>query len=307
MSVKTRFLVISDTHTSSFEIKSGVKADVVIHCGDLTDGSKLDEYRRTLQLLRDFDAPLKLVIAGNHDFTLDTPTFRRMLDEASEPLDPDLVQKVYGNYGQARGLFDKAHDIHFLDEGTHSFSLPSGTFSNRYHPESQHQFTIGKDVDVVITHGPPHGIMDMTHSQRAGCPQLFRAIARARPRLHCFGHIHEGWGAKLVAWREQITENPSHFTEIDNDRSTVIDKLSNITGTKFDTPESRAKKRYNTEQYIQQGYRATSHCTGDQIRLEHGVHTLFVNVAVEGITNELPLQPPWIVDINLPLIHNSTP
>ncbi|KAI0133555.1 hypothetical protein BJ170DRAFT_606663 [Xylariales sp. AK1849] len=59
--------------------------------------------------------------------------------------------------------------------------------------------------------------MDYTDSkQRAGCPHLFGAIRRAKPLLHCFGHIHEGWGSKLVTWRDKISERPSHFTDIDN-------------------------------------------------------------------------------------------
>ena len=45
MSVKIQFLIMSDTHASPFDIKPGHKADVVIHCGDLTEESKLDEHR----------------------------------------------------------------------------------------------------------------------------------------------------------------------------------------------------------------------------------------------------------------------
>lgn len=52
-------------------------ADVAIHCGDLTEESKLEEYRASIQLLKDIHAPLKLVIAGNHDFTMDIPAFRK--------------------------------------------------------------------------------------------------------------------------------------------------------------------------------------------------------------------------------------
>lgn len=37
---------------------------------------------------------------------------------------------------------------------------------------------------------------------RAGCPQLLRALDRVRPRLHCFGHIHEAWGAERVRWKD---------------------------------------------------------------------------------------------------------
>lgn len=80
---------------------------------------------------------------------------------------------------------------------------------------------------------------------------LFGAIARARPRLHCFGHIHDGWGAKMVTWRERLTEKPSHFTDIDNDRSTTIEKLSGIKHSRFDTPESKEKKS-KKEQYHRQ-------------------------------------------------------
>ncbi|KAI1403371.1 ser/Thr protein phosphatase family protein [Hypoxylon fuscum] len=318
MSATTRFLIISDTHADAFDIRPEHKADVVIHCGDLTEESKIDEYRRALQLLEDLDAPLKLVIAGNHDFTLDTPVFKERVAKVAEPLDPELVQKVYGNYGEAIQLFDEASGITFLDEGIHQFILQNGALMTvyaspytpskggnafQYAPETGHEFAIGKGVDVVITHGPPHGIMDIAESRRAVCTDLFGAIARARPRLHCFGHIHKGWGAKLVAWREQTTDKPSHFTDIDNGRSTIIDKLSNITGTKYDTPISRTEKLRKAEQYTKRGYCISSYCKGDCDPLEQGVHTLFVNAAIEGITNELPIQRPWIVDIDLPLAH----
>lgn len=221
--IKTRFLIISDTHGEEFrpETKPLKHADVTIHCGDLTDGSKIEEYRATIRLLKDRDAPLKLVIAGNHDFTMDIPVFKRKIAEVRPPLDPNLVRREYGDYGEVRQLFKEAEaeaaGIVFLDEGTHRFTLENGALLTvyaspwtpslgghwgfQYHPEQGqgHNFAIEKGVDVVITHGPPRGIMDYTASdQRAGCPDLFAAVARARPRLHCFGHIHEGWGAKLV-------------------------------------------------------------------------------------------------------------
>jgi len=74
-SITTRFLVISDTHAGEGLTVPNVPVDVAIHCGDLTDGSKLDEFRITLDLLRTINAPLKLFIAGNHDFTIDIPIY----------------------------------------------------------------------------------------------------------------------------------------------------------------------------------------------------------------------------------------
>jgi 3',5'-cyclic AMP phosphodiesterase CpdA len=50
-------------------------------------------------------------------------------------------------------------------------------------------------LDVLLVHGPPHGILD--HALRGvdtGSRALRRAIVRARPSLAVFGHIHEGRG-----------------------------------------------------------------------------------------------------------------
>jgi hypothetical protein len=299
--VKTRFLVISDTHGLETLAKDtpSHSVDVVIHCGDLTTESKLEEYKASIRLLHTINAPLKIAIAGNHDFTMDIPTFQRKVADVKPPLDPTLVQQTYGYEGEARKLFDREVGITFLDEGTHEFRLGNGAslrvyaspytpslgdWGFQYNPDHGHDFSI-HNVDVAITHGPPKGIMDMSYSaERAGCPFLFEAIARARPRMHCFGHIHEGWGAKLISWRQTSSAKPSHLTGIDNERSMTIEKLSTIR-------EKVAK--------IPAGAFSTSHCFSDPSPLKMGLQTLFVNAAIEG-EKVLPVQPAWIVDLDLP-------
>ncbi|KAK5636723.1 hypothetical protein RRF57_012435 [Xylaria bambusicola] len=111
---------------TAFKIRDDYKADVIIHCGDLTDQSRLYEYCNTLRLLKELNAPLTLVIAGNHDFTLDTPAFERNLLDATDVLDPELVRKEYGDIGEARRLFDNTREITFLDEGTRKINLQNG-------------------------------------------------------------------------------------------------------------------------------------------------------------------------------------
>lgn len=299
-------------------------ADVAIHCGDLTNESKIDEFRTTIKLLQDIDAPLKLVIAGNHDFTLDVPTFKRKVAEleARQYVAPELLAKVYGEYGEARRLFEdeevKANGIIFLDEGTHRFNLANealltvyvspytpttslGDWGFQYRHDQGHDFSIEEKVDVVITHGLPEGIMDYTDSsQRAGCPTLFEVVARARPRIHCFGHIHEGWGAKLVTWRDKLSEKPSHFADIDNKRSVLVEKLSSLRESEFDWPETLKTKSEKMKYYDRERCCATSHCTGDAHPIEYGSQTLFVNAAIEGRYDDYPVQLPWLVDIELP-------
>ncbi|RYP51676.1 hypothetical protein DL768_003074 [Monosporascus sp. mg162] len=318
MVIKTRFLIVSDTHGEDIPALTSSRVDVAIHCGDLTEESKIEEFRSSLSLLISIDAPLKLVIAGNHDFTLDVPTFKKKVSSASQPLEPELVKKEYGDYGEARQLLDSARDsgVVFLDEGTHHFKLDNGAsltvyaspftpgvsdWGFQYHPQEGHVFAIPQSADIAITHGPPHGIMDLTDSRkRAGCPFLFGAIARARPKIHCFGHIHEGWGAKLVAWRNQISETPSHFTDIDNNKSTIIGKLSNLKGIKSDTPEMLQEKANKRASYEHDGYLKTSHCSGDEHPVESGSQTLFINAAAQDTSEEYPMHLSWVVEVELP-------
>ncbi|OJD14724.1 hypothetical protein AJ78_04949 [Emergomyces pasteurianus Ep9510] len=85
--------------------------------------------------------PLKLVIAGNHDFTLDIPMFKHKVADA------ELVKKEYGHYGEP---------IDCIKEG----------WGFQYNPNTGHGFGIGNGVNLVITHGPPGGVMDYTVSHQ---------------------------------------------------------------------------------------------------------------------------------------------
>lgn len=53
-----------------------------------------------------------------------------------------------------------------------------------------------------MTHGPPRGVLDRTKlGDERGCVWLRNAVERVRPRVHAFGHIHEGRGCARVRWR----------------------------------------------------------------------------------------------------------
>lgn len=84
--IKTRFLILSDTHaalpTQNTNSDAPFRpplphADVLLHTGDLTMLGHLDEYSRALSLLESIDADLKLVIPGNHDISLDPGFYAR--------------------------------------------------------------------------------------------------------------------------------------------------------------------------------------------------------------------------------------
>lgn len=50
---------------------------------------------------------------------------------------------------------------------------------------------IPDDVDVLITHAPPAGLLDVSSTGlKLGCEHLAKRLAGLAPRLHCFGHAH---------------------------------------------------------------------------------------------------------------------
>lgn len=132
-----------------------------------------------------------------------------------------------------------------LTAGTHSFTLKSGaTFSiyaspytpafcnwafayehneDRFNVSDQTDGTptarnsIPQDVDIVMMHGPSKGILDWCPQGNMGCENLLHAMRRVKPKMHCFGHIHESNGIRIVDWetfelgtylQEEPSENP---------------------------------------------------------------------------------------------------
>ncbi|ROV93797.1 hypothetical protein VSDG_06959 [Cytospora chrysosperma] len=328
--VNTRFFIISDIHTEVFkpdEVPEGAAAaaDVMICCGDLTDNSELHEYRRIVGMLSKVAAPLKLVVAGNHDGTLDIEGFwdasnwryKRWPQRKS-----DKAAKLFGNIGEARLILEQEGFI-VLGEGHHKFPLGNGAelrvyaspaTPNRasryrafqYKKNRGHGFRIDQDVDVVITHGPPKGILDPDPlgTKYRGCDELFDAIARARPRLHCFGHNHGGWGATLVKWNyetggEELKTKDSamhHETEL----MSLKDMQPVMCGTDTWSKEigDRRKRELAKARCV-----PTSHCTSDRFFVRKDKHTLFVNASwSKVIRNDQGqyTQWPWLVDIEIP-------
>jgi Icc-related predicted phosphoesterase len=53
---------------------------------------------------------------------------------------------------------------------------------------------IPEDLDILVTHGPPRGVLDRVGREHVGCADLAEVVTARRPRLHVFGHIHTGYG-----------------------------------------------------------------------------------------------------------------
>lgn len=174
-----RIVCISDTHARHRQL-SIPEGDLLIHAGDLTRRGSREDVRDFDDWLGSLAHPHKVVIAGNHDFCFEKdPAARQWITHATY-LQDEAIEigglRLYGSPWQPR-FFDWAFN---LDRGE---------------PLREVWSRIPAETDVLITHGPPFGVLDRTsRGLRVGCEELFAAVQRIRPRLHVFGHIHEGAG-----------------------------------------------------------------------------------------------------------------
>lgn len=77
-----------------------------------------------------------------------------------------------------------------------------GAFEKSEAEQAKDFATLIKLIDentVLITHGPPWGILDTTsEGNHAGSKALRDLIEKRPPRLHLFGHIHGSFGIQGI-------------------------------------------------------------------------------------------------------------
>jgi 3',5'-cyclic AMP phosphodiesterase CpdA len=174
-----RVVCLSDTHSRHEEI-AVPDGDLLIVAGDFTKRGRKPEIEAFDRWLGTLPHPHKVVIAGNHDFAFEhDPEARTWITRATYLQDEGGVfagLRVWGSPWTPR-FYDWAFN---LDRGE---------------PLRKVWERIPAELDVLVTHGPPRGILDRCFSgDDAGCDDLRIAVERIRPRLHVFGHIHEAHG-----------------------------------------------------------------------------------------------------------------
>lgn len=190
-----RFLHISDTHGLHRQVEELFpmpEADILIHTGDFTDTGSAEEFSDFNTWLGELSQryPHIIVIFGNHEYKgdFDHQRTKQLLPNATvlnhESIDV-LGLRIFGSswvYGHKAASPGDNRVPHRFDE-------------------------IPNDIDVLLTHGSPFGIMDcceLRTIQWGGSEALCQAILRARPRVHLFGHMHEQRGLWWHAKNEQF-------------------------------------------------------------------------------------------------------
>jgi len=214
---RVRLVIISDTHSFEQDLtKSNAlpDGDVLIHGGDFAANPRYDGTTVEAALAK-FDAWLasqphthKIVIAGNHDpatahFPLSGAVYAGRAPRSIEvagvtiglvPYFREHIRKTRWISGKPRVHVEKVKHKHF--------ALPRG--------------------EVLVTHSPPHGIVDRCGSgEHGGSPYLRALMSRAavKPALWICGHIHEARGAAVV-----------HFGRGGHERTVVLNAANANSG-----------------------------------------------------------------------------
>jgi Icc-related predicted phosphoesterase len=183
-----KIVCISDTHNYNDKIVVP-GGDVLVHSGDATINGTVEEVKRFADWFGTLPHKHKIFVAGNHDwlFQRDNGLARTLLGSKTIYLQDSAAKiegvKFYGSPWQPR-FYDWAFNLNRGPELAAKWNL------------------IPDDTDVLISHGPPEGILDQVQTAfgfaNQGCEELLARVrvlaSNGNLRAHIFGHIHFGHG-----------------------------------------------------------------------------------------------------------------
>lgn len=179
-----KLVCISDTHSMHRRIPEIPDGDVLVHAGDSLGQGTLENIEELNDWLGTLPHRHKIVIAGNHDWA-----FQETPDQARQALTNAIYLENSGVQGDPQNRMPSISTPTFMDW---AFMLERGE------PLYENWQGIPDNTDVLITHGPPHGIGDEVNlgfkCQNVGCVDLLHRIQQLSLKAHIFGHIHEGYG-----------------------------------------------------------------------------------------------------------------
>lgn len=192
-------MVISDTHGLHRGLRECPECDLFIHAGDFTNNGSAAEIADFNGWLEKIDLPAerKVVIAGNHDMLFQhEPKLARSL----------LTSCIY--------LEDSGHSVDGLNlygsPYTPRFSSREWAFSTKRKSDEwiERWSKVPEDTDILITHGPPRGVLDLTNNplihsgtevEAVGCDHLKERVNQLSAlKLHVFGHVHQCYSAPVL-------------------------------------------------------------------------------------------------------------
>ena len=183
---------LSDTHNKHNLIPTDYLqgGDVIIHSGDVSSRGMEYEIDAFLNWYSKLPYTHKILIAGNHDFFFETSS-------------KHIVDAKMAMYPEITYLNDSGVEI----EGIKIWGSPvqpyfhNWAFNRIGETINEHWDKIPLDTNILITHGPIFGYLDMTvEGDRTGCEFLRAKLPEFTDlKIHTCGHIHEAYGSHEFA------------------------------------------------------------------------------------------------------------
>ena len=164
-----KIYAFADTHGAHRQVAVPADTDILICAGDaVEDNLRGGEYDDFLEWFSAQTGGYKIFVPGNHELSFDI-----------------------GQADGIRPLFER-RGIVLLEDAVDDFDgvvIGSVSGSSRIADED-----IPTDIDILVTHYPPYGILD----DGFGSPEILNFVLKAQPKYHLFGHIHRTGGMKEV-------------------------------------------------------------------------------------------------------------
>ncbi len=196
---------VSDTH-GDHENLVVPECDILVHSGDFQSSRDLSDEEKEMDVTNfmkwAYDQPANtcIVVPGNHDDYIMPLGFGARV--AYIPTAREY--KPPSPYDCFSGIF--YHNKKEINICTSPITPASSSKSSYAYPRMSEALRecrekIEENVDILITHGPPHGHLDMADSSvKIGCEFLRDRLDSLNnpPKLHLFGHCHENYGHKAT-------------------------------------------------------------------------------------------------------------
>jgi Icc-related predicted phosphoesterase len=231
-----RIVCISDTHglhKIMDETNPIPQGDILIHAGDCTNVGKpheVEDFVHWFMNLKGFDT--KIFIAGNHDFAFEKHRYPHHKG------DYDWYYHLMNEENLSQSDVVYLEDSEFTIEYP-EFSRPLKFWGSPWQPEfynwafnlprhgeelEKYWSMIPNDTDILITHGPPHGIRDFVPNNfEVGCELLRVRVEQVNPLLHVFGHIHNAYGEVYKGDTLYVNASICNERYVPSNRPIVID------------------------------------------------------------------------------------
>lgn len=177
---KVRIVALSDTHARHREV-TVPRGDILVHCGDFMNSG--EDFREIIDFnfwLREQPVSVAIVGPGNHDLLFEKQ--------------PYFAQSFLSNAIYLRDSGVTSHGLTFWGCPYVPEFMGWGFMAPRGAPLKRHWDLVPPQLDVLVSHGPPHGYLDMYQGKHVGCEAQRDAIKTRKIRYNLFGHIHTGHG-----------------------------------------------------------------------------------------------------------------